>query len=277
MVSIKLNLEQTNLYKTNMTTREQFKEVIVEYHLVNFHDESWQDISIQFSDTECKQIVDILKKNPKAGFSDIPQSIYNDVKSVVEDHVINEMMVPGLNNEYGITVELQDEMPEEFLEMLNLSLISKPVQSETIHMRCLAIRQPWASLIVTGIKDIECRNAMNPSPGLMLVAASGSKLKWEDLPRFVQETYLKYQKSGVLPEYKNLPKSAIIGYANIVKTTFGPVSSVWGRGHDGIKYILDDAHEFDVPITGKNKATPLFYNVEGIDEEHLPASHKVNL
>lgn len=279
-----------------MNTGEQFKEICVSFRLEGFHDESWQDVFIQFDKSECEQIFDVLKKNPQAKFSDIPKPIYEDVLTSAENHALNEINIPGLNDGYGISVVLQEDMPEELMELFNETTISQsksnsvvtitkgtackpcntskqPVTAECTHMRCLAIRQPWASLIVTGIKDIECRNVMNPAPGPMLVAASGSKLKWNELPRFVQETYIKYQKQGVLPEYKDLPKSAIIGYVNIVKTTFGPVASVWGKGHDGIKYVLDNAHEFDTPILGKNKATPLFYNVDGIDENNLPAAH----
>ena len=42
-----------------------------------------------------------------------------------------------------------------------------------------------------------------------------------------------------------------------------------------IKYVLKNAHMFNKPIYGKNKATPLFYNVDGYDNRHLPASHVV--
>ena len=53
-------------------------------------------------------------------------------------------------------------------------------------MKTLAIRQPWASLIACGVKDIECREAMSTKCRKIFVAASGSKVPWnelDDLPK----------------------------------------------------------------------------------------------
>lgn len=72
-----------------MTKSEQFKDANVEYHLVNFHDEIWQNMSIQFNETVCKQIVDVLKRNHEARFSDISHSICNEVKSAVQGRTIS--------------------------------------------------------------------------------------------------------------------------------------------------------------------------------------------
>ena len=54
-------------------------------------------------------------------------------------------------------------------------------------------------------------------------------------------------------------------------------ASPWGCGVDGIKYVLQNAHMFNKSIYGKNKATPLFYNVGGYDNQHLPPAYVVNL
>lgn len=144
---------------------------------------------------------------------------------------------------------------------------------EVSYMKTLAVCQPWASLIVAGIKDIECRNKMRTQCRKIFIAASGTKYHWDTLGPWVQNEYLKYQKMGVLPPYKELPTKAIIGYVDIVDVTFDEVDSPWGYGHDGIKYVLRNAKVLDEPIYGKNKATPYFYNVEGYDEDHLPAAH----
>lgn len=145
-------------------------------------------------------------------------------------------------------------------------------------MKCLAIRQPWAQLIVTGIKDIECRESMPaPKKPKVFIAASGTKLSWNELSRDVQEIYSQYEKKGVLPAYKDLPTKCIVGYVDIVKASTDPVDSPWGSDWDGMKYTLRNAMVLDEPIYGKNKATPYFYFVEGYDENHLPPAHKAEL
>lgn len=138
------------------------------------------------------------------------------------------------------------------------------------HMKCLAIRQPWATLIAYGIKDVECRNEMVPPCNRFLIAASGTKEPWDILGPEEEAIVREYQDKGILPPYKEWPTSAIIGYVDIDKVTYDPVDSIWAADWPGIKYVLKNAHVFKEPIRGKNKATPFFYNVEGIDEEHMP-------
>ncbi|MCQ2257937.1 MAG: HsdR family type I site-specific deoxyribonuclease [Bacteroidaceae bacterium] len=132
-------------------------------------------------------------------------------------------------------------------------------------MKALAIRQPWATLIVKGIKDVECRDKMVPPCKRFLVAASATKEKWSDLDSYTKKIIKEYQAKGVLPPYNEWPTKAILGYVDIESYQYGPTKSVWGRDNYGINYLLTNAHEFKEPITGKNKATPLFYNVEGLD------------
>ena len=111
----------------------------------------------------------------------------------------------------------------------------------------------------------------------IFVAASGSKVPWNELPPFVQETINKLVAAGKMPAYKALPSKCIIGHVDIVKTGFEPVDSIWGRDWPGMKYTLRNAELLDEPLYGLNKATPYFYNVEGYNENNLPASHKVDL
>lgn len=145
-------------------------------------------------------------------------------------------------------------------------------------MKCLAIRQPWATLIAAGVKDVECRDNMVPPCKRFLVAASvtrAARTLDEVLDGKLLEEVNGYIQRGILPPYKEWPTGAIIGYVDIDKVTYEEVESPWGANHDGIKYILKNAHMLDAPILGKNKATPFFYNVEGYDEQHLPPAHVV--
>ena len=146
-------------------------------------------------------------------------------------------------------------------------------------MKCLAIRQPWAMLVACGIKDVENRNAMIPPCKRFLIAASVTRDAKDLRDCFDSHGYnliTNYIKKGILPPYEQWPTGAIIGWVDIDRVTHDYVDSPWAA-NDGIMYVLKNAHLFDTPIYGKNKATPFFYNVEGIDENHLPPSHVVKL
>ena len=150
--------------------------------------------------------------------------------------------------------------------------------SDSMHMKALAIRQPWATLVAAGIKDVECRENMRPPCKRFLITASVTRdaQRLEDvLPDDLLEEVNGYIQQGKLPPYEEWPTGAIIGYADIDNVTYDPVDSPWAYGHEGIKYVLKNAHMLDNPILGKNKATPFFYNVEGYDEDHLPPAHIV--
>ena len=142
-------------------------------------------------------------------------------------------------------------------------------------MKCLAIRQPWATLIAAGIKDIECRDKLVPPCKRFLIAASktrDAKRLDEVLDGQLLDVVNGYIAKGILQPYEQWPTGAIIGYVDIKEVTYGDVASPWGCGVDGIKYVLKNAHMFNKPIYGKNKATPLFYNVDGYDNQHMPPS-----
>ena len=147
-------------------------------------------------------------------------------------------------------------------------------------MKCLAIRQPWVMLIAAGIKDVECRDKLVPPCKRFLVAASktrDAKRLDEVLDGQLLDEVNGYIAKGILPPYVQWPTGAIIGYVDIKEVTYGDVASPWGCGVDGIKYVLKNAHMFNKPIYDKNKATPLFYNADGYDNRHLPASQVVTL
>lgn len=146
------------------------------------------------------------------------------------------------------------------------------------YMKCLAIRQPWATLIVSGIKDVELRNLMVPPCNKFLIAASVTRDAdtLDEVLDSVQMNIVKpYLDSGALPAYSEWPTGSIIGWVEMDRATFDEVDSPWALGHPGIKYVIKHAYVFDTPIKGKNKATPFFYNIEDIDENSLPPYHQV--
>lgn len=47
-------------------------------------------------------------------------------------------------------------------------------------MKALSIKQPWASLVATGIKNIECRTWKTNYRGEILICSSKGDMEWED-------------------------------------------------------------------------------------------------
>lgn len=239
---------------------------------------------------------------------DIPGKIHDDIYNHAEDVAYSIVKEEKIDNSKGLEFRFTWVLPAGILALLSQETLAQidmtsifeyyevknidelfsledymPIKQEPrkpqegMFMKTLAIRQPWASLIAMGIKDIECREAMPTKCRKIFIAASGTMVKWDELPDYVQTLILDLEKSGKMPAYKNWPTKCIVGHADIVKVGFEPVESIWGRDWDGMKYTFDDAQVLDEPLYGLNKATPYFYNVDGYDEKHLPASHKFDL
>ncbi len=127
-------------------------------------------------------------------------------------------------------------------------------------MKALSLLQPWATLVVMGIKKIETRSWSTPYRGRILIHASLGKaggIFTNDPP------FSKY-----IPEFKKLPFGGIIGevsLVNILRTedfalsdaemnrltleemAFGDYSS----GRYG--WILEDAVKYEMPVTARGQ------------------------
>lgn len=257
---------------------------------------------VSLSDKQIKESSDFIADGHFTGeLEDLPSNVFDKVREAILDDtskMIRKMKIDGEISirPYHLSPEFIKLLPEVVYRKIDMECIfeerdvtsieellekAEPEEvkekSDAPFMKTLAIRQPWASLIACGVKDIECRDSMPTKCRKIFVAASGSKVPWNELNDMVKSVLTKLEKAGKLPSYDKLPQKCIIGYVDIVNVTFDPVESVWGRDWDGIKYVLENAHELDEYIYGKNKATPYFYNTEGYDESSLPAAHKVDL
>lgn len=117
-------------------------------------------------------------------------------------------------------------------------------------MKALSIRQPWASLIVLGLKDIENRCWATRQRGTVLVHASKgmTRNEWEDAIDFAVEAIRAdprnagATKTRTLRElgfaFDALPRGGIIGTADITDcVTASP--SPWFMGEHG--FVLANA------------------------------------
>lgn len=143
-------------------------------------------------------------------------------------------------------------------------------------MKTLSIQQPWASLICSGLKNVENRTwAPKELPVRILIHASSKKVPKHIeamLPELMVSQAWNARTMGFLPEYEDMPTSAIIGWADVVRIDEEGQnnSSIWAdKASKG--WILENVHVFDEPILNVKGKLGLFdYPLE---ENNLPPSH----
>ena len=101
-------------------------------------------------------------------------------------------------------------------------------------LKVLTVRQPWASLIVSGMKSIENRNWTTSFRGRLLIHAGKTieQTEWNEM-------------------FDALPTGAILGSVDVVDVVRDSTSE-WAEA-DSFHWILANAIEFDssIPATGK--------------------------
>ncbi len=110
-------------------------------------------------------------------------------------------------------------------------------------MKTLSIRQPWANLIVHGIKDIENRTWKTNFRGVIYIHAPGK----DDSNNIVMgdDRVSEIHKYGV-HSVVNRPTSSIIGTVEIVDC-IKDSKSIWAD-HDCWHWVLKDPIIFRPPI-----------------------------
>lgn len=132
-------------------------------------------------------------------------------------------------------------------------------------MKAISIKQPWASLIAHGIKDIENRTWKCPQQYIgqrVLIHAAKTTVKegWSALT----ETQLKKafpHKNKLYGDNEELPQGAIIGSV-VIEDCVQNHPSVWAE-KGCWNWVLTDAVLFDKPVLNvKGKLGFWNYNLE---------------
>ena len=113
---------------------------------------------------------------------------------------------------------------------------NKEIFSNTKAMKALSIKQPWASLIAHGIKNIENRTWKTKFRGRIFIHASSSPAI-NQLRVLNEEQYLIAQKHFLklgLNKFSDLPISAIIGEVDIVDCVVNH-PSIWADYTSGFE------------------------------------------
>lgn len=106
----------------------------------------------------------------------------------------------------------------------------------------LSIRQPWASLIVNGHKDIENRKWQTPYRGELYIHAGAKSSHGA-------KAIIEMEHGIELPMLKTLPHGGLIGKANLVDIVRHS-SSRWFEGPYG--WVLRNARRIDfIPMKGQ--------------------------
>ena len=96
-------------------------------------------------------------------------------------------------------------------------------------MKAISIKQPWASLIANGIKDIENRTWATKYRGKILIHASAISVKTLEGTIFTDEQWKEMGEEMIGNMIlNNFPKSAIIGEVDIVDCVINH-ESIWAE------------------------------------------------
>lgn len=144
-------------------------------------------------------------------------------------------------------------------------------------MRSLSIKQPWASLIAHGIKDIENRTWATKYRGTIYIHSSGKPAFNNLTLNLTHDQIDQIVLNGSFPldaRNEKYPKSAIIGTVDIVDCVINH-PSIWAEKTDGvIKY--NDGSVF-VPLGIKPIYNWVLANPVLFDEPILNVKGKLSL
>ena len=139
-------------------------------------------------------------------------------------------------------------------------------------MKLLTIKQPWASLICLGIKDVENRTWRQDSligKRLLIMASKKDENMAATNERWRKE-YQRLVADGIVPPLNELPKGVIIGYVDVA--SIEEVSdSIWAADSSHLKYVLRNAHLFQIPLRGVHgQPKPINYEMSPAELLNIP-------
>lgn len=140
-------------------------------------------------------------------------------------------------------------------------------------MKALTVKQPWASLIALGLKDVENRTWKTNYRGRILIHAGMTAAEggWKALNKAQIESTVN-MKGRLFDDNGRMPKGAIIGSVEIVDCVQN-YPSIWAE--QGVwNWVLKNPVMFDEPITGVKGKLSL-WEYEGEIPEQKPKEEPV--
>ena len=113
-------------------------------------------------------------------------------------------------------------------------------------MKALSIRQPWAWLIINGIKDIENRDWKTGYRGNLIIHAS--KMWDQEGYDFLQKKFTDW-KTDFLPEKEDYDRGCLIGAVEMVDCVEDHPSK-WFFGKYGFAFQAPEVWAYPIPYRG---------------------------
>ena len=146
----------------------------------------------------------------------------------------------------------------------------------------LCVKQPYATLLCSGIKDVENRSWSTDYRGRLFIATGkNDNIAKEQSNPYFMDFITPLIEQGKFPQLNSLQKSALIGYVDLEDCSLEHVDSIWSRGSwaDGgnVNWIIKNAYIFDEPQFVGMDGKLWLYDIPELDPGNLPPAHKVEL
>lgn len=135
--------------------------------------------------------------------------------------------------------------------------------------KAISIKQPWAYLICTGIKDVENRTWPTKYRGRVYIHASGTSWAWYKVCNYLTDKMADvFEKMGFNGKWlRDLHVSAIIGHVDIVDCVIN-YNSIWAEQSDMFRRTHSAGIVSNPPIYNWVLANPVLFekpilNVKG--------------
>lgn len=238
------------------------------------------------TETALNSIIDRIIRKKRTGdmslYKQYQQS--EDFKSNLR-HVLTRMLntLDGAPEETLMKYVGFTHTPQESIVPSAVTATTKSIEEgmktvRTVHKNpvwknvALAVKQPWASLICSGIKDIENRTWQTDYRGRLYIVASSTNVNSGfDQNMFAPEILKAVEvavTNGQIADIHTLPQSAVIGYVDIVDCTGEAVDSIWSCGslaEGNINWKLDNAHVFEQPLLPGFKVKLNLFEIPELD------------
>jgi hypothetical protein len=194
-------------------------------------------------------------RNPAPVTSADPRPLTPDAPKTERDRIRN------LIDQFAAGLHTADEMPGLILATLDAERAAPAPDAERLReiVRALTVRQPWATLLASGVKVYETRSWRAPEAltgQRILIHASAS------LSASEREFARSLRRQGILPvRADDLPTGRIVGSARLVACVptgrgFAPgmPERLLGDFSPGRwAWLMADPEELDVPVAAKGR------------------------
>ncbi|MBQ3636476.1 MAG: hypothetical protein II951_12815 [Bacteroidales bacterium] len=141
-------------------------------------------------------------------------------------------------------------------------------------MKALSVTQPWASLVIAGVRNIIGKPYTTDYRGTVLIVANSQTKELDSDEEYPAEWDMRISyaiETGSVESYDKMPLGAVLGYATLVDVIESSDEEPINIWDDGLQYQwkLENPVRFDYPILGA-KARGKLFDIASFVEGNLP-------